>query len=81
MLAPGIFEWTSPHGHLYRRDRTGTTRSTRDPPDDLDPAPNPATHGAGGAAGMSPHSGRRRFAIALCAMGAEVPMSERLDAE
>ena len=26
MVEPGIFEWTSPHGHLYRRDRTGTTR-------------------------------------------------------
>ncbi|WP_322919475.1 HNH endonuclease signature motif containing protein [Nocardioides renjunii] len=22
----GIYEWTSPHGHRYRRDRTGTTR-------------------------------------------------------
>jgi hypothetical protein len=29
MTAPGIFEWTSPHGHRYRRDHTGTT--------DLDP--------------------------------------------
>jgi hypothetical protein len=29
MLAPGVFEWTSPHGHRYRRDHTGTT--------DLDP--------------------------------------------
>jgi hypothetical protein len=25
MTAPGIFEWTSPHGHRYRRDHTGTT--------------------------------------------------------
>ncbi|QSF58291.1 HNH endonuclease signature motif containing protein [Nocardioides sp. zg-1228] len=24
--APGTFEWTSPHGHRYRRDPTGTTR-------------------------------------------------------
>jgi hypothetical protein len=31
MIAPGIFEWTSPHGHRYRRDHTGTTRE--DPPD------------------------------------------------
>ena len=31
MTAPGIFEWTSPHGHRYRRDRTGTT--ALDPPD------------------------------------------------
>jgi hypothetical protein len=29
MLTPGIFEWTSPHGHRYLRDHTGTT--------DLDP--------------------------------------------
>jgi hypothetical protein len=29
--APGIFEWTSPHGHTYRRDRHGTT--ALDPPD------------------------------------------------
>ncbi|RYC03312.1 HNH endonuclease signature motif containing protein [Nocardioides zhouii] len=26
MVEPGIFEWTSPHGHRYRRDRTGTAR-------------------------------------------------------
>ncbi|TGN64953.1 HNH endonuclease [Nocardioides eburneiflavus] len=32
MVAPGVFEWTSPHGHRYRRDHTGTT--------DLDP-PHP----------------------------------------
>ena len=25
MPEPGVFEWTSPHGHRYRRDRTGTT--------------------------------------------------------
>ena len=31
MTAPGVFEWTSPHGHRYRRDRTGTT--ALDPPD------------------------------------------------
>ena len=24
MTAPGIFEWTSPHGHTFRRDRSGT---------------------------------------------------------
>jgi hypothetical protein len=29
MTAPGVFKWTSPHGHRYRRDHTGTT--------DLDP--------------------------------------------
>jgi hypothetical protein len=26
MVAPGVFEWTSPHGHRYLRDRNGTTR-------------------------------------------------------
>ena len=31
MVEPGVFEWTSPHGHHYRRDRTGTT--ALDPPD------------------------------------------------
>ena len=31
MIAPGVFEWTSPHGHRYRRDQHGTTRI--DPPD------------------------------------------------
>jgi hypothetical protein len=30
MTQPGVFEWTSPHGHRYRRDRTGTT--ALDPP-------------------------------------------------
>ncbi|WP_191279421.1 HNH endonuclease signature motif containing protein, partial [Nocardioides flavus (ex Wang et al. 2016)] len=31
MVAPGVFEWTAPHGHRYRRDHTGTTEL--DPPD------------------------------------------------
>ena len=31
MTEPGVFEWTSPHGHRYRRDANGTTRI--DPPD------------------------------------------------
>jgi hypothetical protein len=30
--APGVFEWTSPHGHTHQRDHTGTT--DLDPPDD-----------------------------------------------
>ena len=30
MTSLGVFEWTSPHGHRFRRDRTGTTP---DPPD------------------------------------------------
>ncbi|TGN66364.1 HNH endonuclease [Nocardioides eburneiflavus] len=34
MTTPGIFEWTSPHGHRYRRDHTGTT--DLDPPDPPD---------------------------------------------
>ena len=25
MFDNGVFEWTSPHGHRYRRDHTGTT--------------------------------------------------------
>ncbi|MGF9761103.1 HNH endonuclease signature motif containing protein [Microvirga sp. 0TCS3.31] len=36
MVEPGVFEWTSPHGHHYRRDRHGTTAIDRaqssDPP-------------------------------------------------
>nr|WP_300044857.1 HNH endonuclease signature motif containing protein [uncultured Nocardioides sp.] len=35
MTAPAVFEWTSPHGHRYRRDRHGTTAI--DPPDPPDP--------------------------------------------
>ena len=38
MIAPGIFEWTSPHGHAYRRDRHGTYRRDRDGTSALDPA-------------------------------------------
>ncbi|MGF9755377.1 DUF222 domain-containing protein [Microvirga sp. 0TCS3.31] len=34
MTAPGVFEWTSPHGNTYRRDRHGTTTVDQaDPPD------------------------------------------------
>jgi len=34
----GCFEWTSPHGHRYRRDHTGTTAINRaEPPDSPDP--------------------------------------------
>ncbi|TGN62705.1 HNH endonuclease [Nocardioides eburneiflavus] len=39
MTAPGVFEWTSPHGHRYRRDHTGTT--DLDPPDPPDLAVPP----------------------------------------
>jgi hypothetical protein len=35
MTTPGVFDWTSPHGHRYRRDRTGTT--ALDPPDPSPP--------------------------------------------
>jgi hypothetical protein len=35
MTAPGVFEWTSPHGLRYRRDHTGTT--DLDPPAPPDP--------------------------------------------
>ena len=34
VVAPGVFEWTSPHGYRYRRDRHGTT--ALDPPDPFD---------------------------------------------
>ncbi len=34
MVEPGAFEWTSPHGHRYRRDRTGTTRVDEPQPPD-----------------------------------------------
>ncbi len=30
MVEPGVFEWTSPHGHRFRRDHTGST--ALDPP-------------------------------------------------
>ena len=26
MTDPGTFEWTTPHGHRYRRDQDGTSR-------------------------------------------------------
>ena len=35
MVAPGVFEWTSPHGHHYRRDRTGTTAVDQADPRDI----------------------------------------------
>ena len=36
----GSFEWTSPHGHHYRRDRTGTTAVDQaEPPDRRIPRP------------------------------------------
>ncbi len=35
MVAPGVFEWTSPHGHRYRRDRTGTTPIDKTQPPDI----------------------------------------------
>ena len=32
VIGPGAYEWTSPHGHRFRRDRTGTTAiDGRDP--------------------------------------------------
>ena len=39
--ATACFEWTTPHGHRYRRDRTAPARSTR--PTRPDPARHPAT--------------------------------------
>ncbi|WP_299922839.1 HNH endonuclease signature motif containing protein [uncultured Nocardioides sp.] len=35
MVAPGIYEWTSPHGYRYRRDHHGTTAI--EPPDTTGP--------------------------------------------
>ncbi|WP_210502444.1 HNH endonuclease signature motif containing protein [Nocardioides xinjiangensis] len=37
-VEPGVFEWTSPHGHHYRRDHTGT--SPTGPPEPAQP-PDP----------------------------------------
>ncbi|NPC45370.1 HNH endonuclease signature motif containing protein [Nocardioides sp. zg-1230] len=38
-IAPGTFEWTSPHGHRYRRDHTGTSPiDDPGPPGPPDPA-------------------------------------------
>ncbi|MGF9759013.1 DUF222 domain-containing protein [Microvirga sp. 0TCS3.31] len=34
MVEPGVFEWTSPHGHHYRRDHHGTTAIDRAQPPD-----------------------------------------------
>ncbi|MDT0186374.1 hypothetical protein Q9S36_39930 [Microbacterium sp. ARD31] len=34
VVAAGVFEWTSPHGHHYRRDRTGTSPIDETPPPD-----------------------------------------------
>ncbi|MCY4727452.1 DUF222 domain-containing protein [Nocardioides sp. STR2] len=39
MTEPGCFEWTSPHGHRYRRDLTGT--SPIDPAEPPDPTAIP----------------------------------------
>ena len=47
MVAPGVFEWVSPHGHRYRRDRTGTSRV-----DQADGPPDPP------AAPVIPHARR-----------------------
>ena len=33
MTAPGVFVWTSPHGHEYLRDHTGSRPIDRDEPD------------------------------------------------
>ncbi|MDZ5663723.1 DUF222 domain-containing protein [Nocardioides sp. S-58] len=39
VTAPGVYEWTSPHGHHYRRDHTGTTRIDTPPRAADDPEP------------------------------------------
>ncbi|GAA5116664.1 hypothetical protein GCM10023339_25850 [Alloalcanivorax gelatiniphagus] len=38
---PGAFEWTSPHGHRYRRDHAGTSRLDDDPPEPPEPPERP----------------------------------------
>ena len=57
VVGPGEFEWTSPHGHRFHRDPSGSTAIG--PPDrpshpgEDDPAPHPATRTDGGATGTS----------------------------
>ena len=41
VVAPGVFEWTSPHGHHYRRDHTGTTAIHQAEPPDPAGVPRP----------------------------------------
>jgi hypothetical protein len=41
MVEPGVVEWTSPHGHRYRRDREGTTPIDRAEPPDPPGIPRP----------------------------------------
>ena len=41
MTDNGCFEWTSPHGHHYRRDRTGTTAVDQAKPPDPPHIPHP----------------------------------------
>ena len=41
MTEPGVFEWTSPHGHHYRRDRHGTTAIDQAEPPDPPDIPQP----------------------------------------
>ena len=41
MTEPGVFEWTSPHGHHYRRDRHGTTAIDRAEPPVAPDVPRP----------------------------------------
>jgi hypothetical protein len=46
-IRSGVFEWTSPHGHRFRRDHTGTRPLddghdvTDDPMATADPPPRP----------------------------------------
>ncbi|SEB86434.1 hypothetical protein SAMN04489844_1216 [Nocardioides exalbidus] len=41
MVAPGVFEWTSPHGHQFRRDRSGTTQINPMNPAEPEPPARP----------------------------------------
>ena len=55
MIEPGVFEWTSPHGHRYRRDRHGTT-----PIDQSRAARHPTTPPTMTPPRTPPPSGQRR---------------------
>ena len=45
MTAPGVFEWTSPHGHRYRRDQVRHHAARSRPTDRTDqPGPNDHDH-------------------------------------
>jgi hypothetical protein len=52
VISPGVFEWTSPYGHRYRRDQHGTTA--------LDPPPHEPGLATGARASSSTNESPRR---------------------